>query len=564
MSLMPQFSILDDVSPEDLGFDPVKFPSYRDVQRQAAQWMMYGDEGRGTRRFMAAGIPAGGGKSALAVTLGELSGGKYAIITATKGLENQYVDDCPQLVNVRGRRNYRCYDPDHVGDETWDCERGYEEGCKLCDTGMCSYRLQVERAKEAKGIVTNDMYWMTVRSRNQQALEGEEYGAIRLLIVDEAHKSSDSLSRCVGAWFPNTELHNWADELVRGCVEAAKGAEWGFVEQTWLDALTLMWSGVTERMREIAEWFDSDAAAFRVSKEFRKLSKMAGDLERIVTLGTDRNWIWRLTRSGVAFDCIWPGRYAERYLWTGVEKIVLMSGTLRTKALTMVGLSESKYWFKEWPRQFPAANNPVVWIPRYDATGKVKRSTMGRKATDEDLGIAIERAHEIYDEWAPHWKGLVQTASYRRAEWLQSQSKYGRYMLLNKRGESAGEMLEKFKAAPEPRDTGKPVILVSPSYTTGYDIPMDQSWQHVLKMPFADRSDPVVQARCESDPDWYDYDVGQVFQQSTARTVRKKTHKATIMVTDDAIGRFRNYAGQKHWSSWFRVQEVRGVPRAPR
>jgi Rad3-related DNA helicase len=255
-----------------------------------------------------------------------------------------------------------------------------------------------------------------------------------------------------------------------------------------------------------------------------------------------------MTKGGVSFDCIWPGRYAERWLWTGVPRIALMSATLRPKALAMLGLSESKYWFKEFPRVFPAENNPVVWIP----TGR-----MGVKADEAELRKTIIRSDEIYDEWAPGYKGIVHTASYRRAEWLQSNSRWGRHMLLNKAGQAV-DMAERF------RKSKPPCILVSPSYTTGWDFPdQDCEWQHIIKLPFPDLSDPIVSARRESDQDWMDYETMQTLVQASGRGTRHYTDKCVVMITDDAVGKFRNYA-RRHSPTWFSISESKTVPKAPK
>jgi Rad3-related DNA helicase len=134
-------------------------------------------------------------------------------------------------------------------------------------------------------------------------------------------------------------------------------------------------------------------------------------------------------------------------------------------------------------------------------------------------------------------------------------------MLLNKSGEAVS-MLERFKAM------APPAILVSPSYTTGFDIPPEamadnQGWQHILKLPFADLGDPIVAARRESDPDWLDYDTMQTLVQACGRMNRQSFHKASVFITDDAVGRFRKYAA-RHAPGWFRVMESKTVPKAPK
>jgi Rad3-related DNA helicase len=372
---------------------------------------------------------------------------------------------------------------------------------------------------------------------------------IGLLIADECHMGAGILASQLSAWFSNSDLHKHAAITSRDAMERAHGAEHGMVDDGWLVVLAVLNQSCVKRMGEIEEWFAGVAAqAYRQSKEYRKLSKLKSDSDRILELGGDKNWLWRMTKSGISFDCVWPGRYAERWLWTGVPRIALMSATLRPKALAMLGLSESKYWFKEFPRVFPAENNPVVWIP----TGR-----MGVKADEAELRKTIIRSDEIYDEWAPGYKGIVHTASYRRAEWLQSNSRWGRHMLLNKAGQAV-DMAERF------RKSKPPCILVSPSYTTGWDFPdQDCEWQHIIKLPFPDLSDPIVSARRESDQDWMDYETMQTLVQASGRGTRHYTDKCVVMITDDAVGKFRNYA-RRHSPTWFSISESKTVPKAPK
>ena len=102
----------------------------------------------------------------------------------------------------------------------------------------------------------------------------------------------------------------------------------------------------------------------------------------------------------------------------------------------------------------------------------------------------------IFETWGGK-KGIVRTASYKRAEWLQSESTWGRYMHMNREGAEAARVAEKFRNA-EP-----PAVLVSPSYGTGHDFPnYECEWIWIPKLPFPDRSDPVMIARMQDDPDY--------------------------------------------------------------
>lgn len=560
--MTPSSSLLSGYTPSDLGL-PAKFQSFRPIQIDGMEYALYGaNQAIGPRAWTLMGLPAGSGKSLTAQTIGKMSGVKFVVLTATRSLEDQAARDFGEcgLVNVRGRANYECVEPAVETDadgkvvkvETQTCEEGGESGCKYAGTPRCTYGNRVALAKASDAILTNDQYWYNVRSHNRMALETDGR-PIELLIIDEFHLMASSLARFLGFWIGDLDLRRFADAEIRACVKAGAGAEWGRVTQAWVDALDTAWIKAESRREDLEAQFGGQAAAMRKSKEYRRLGKLATGLQRIVELGGDNNWIWRQTRQGISFDCIWPGRYAPRYAWSGIPRVIGMSATLRPKHAQLMGLATTQYSFKEWPRQFPAALNPVWWVP----TGK-----LGIKEDYETKMLAVKRHDEIIEAGWGQYKGLVHTGSYARAEWLQRESRYGRRMILPSQGQggmSATEALERHLKDPNP------TTLVGPVYTTGWDLLDDACrWIHWLKLPYPDRSDPIVQARAESDPEWYDCETMQAFVQGCHRGNRHEKDWCTVMVTDDSIDRFRKYAG-KYAPGYFRVMDAPGgkIPRPP-
>jgi Rad3-related DNA helicase len=554
-------SILDGLVPGDLSL-PAKFEEYREIQREGVDFALYGPEGDGreVRRWMAMGMPGGSGKSVLAHSIAALNGVKTVILTATRGLENQQVDDKFRMVNVRGKANYECldYDPLHP-ERKWSCEEGYDHDCSMADTDMCTYTGRVAQARAARVVLTNMSYWMHARANNRAALEtGRE--PVEMLIVDEGHLIAGLLAAFLGTWVSNANLHRYANKEIREVVRATGGAESGRLGPTWTAALGKVANGVIGRMALIAEKYKSEAQAARQSGEYRTLDKLSRNLARVLLHAEGEaeeegqrkgnkqpNWLWRMTRDGIAFDCVWPGRYAERYLWSGVPNIVLMSASLRPKALRLCGVGERESWFKEWPSVFPVGDWPVYWIP----TGR-----MGYKTPAEEKEISIRRVDEICSEWR-EYKGIIHTASYERAEWYQSKCEWGRQMILSKPGGQV-EAAEKYKRTPAP------CLLVSPSFTTGFDFPEeDVGFQIIPKLPFPDRSDVVMLARCEDDRDYYTYVTANTLVQACMRKIRRPGQKSYTFITDDAVGNFRRYASG-HMPRYFRVRDSKLVPPAPK
>jgi Rad3-related DNA helicase len=510
------------------------------------------------RRFVCVSIPPGGGKSLLAHAIGRKYGHKYGVLTATRALEDQqvYKDKFP-LTNIRGRANYQCRDHDPLHPEKrWDCQKGEEEDCPFFGSPSCTYDGIRKQAQDDMAFLSNYQYWMHARARNRQALEGKRTGAIGLLICDEAHLAAGQLSQFLGTWVSWEDLHRYANEQSRAALRAGKGADWGRVNVDWLKALGDAWTAAESHMAELTDEHVSAAAARRVSSTVRRLVKLIGSLERVVSHGEDGNWIWRQTRNGVSFECVWPGKYAERYLWSGVPNVVLMSATLRPKAVGMLGVPSHKQWFREWPRVFPAALGPVWHVP----TGR-----MGWKETEEETLKSVALFDRMCDEWLVKggMKGLLHTVSFKRQWWFQANSRHAGRMICA--AEETGGAMRAFEKHVESRE---PTVLVGPSFMTGWDLKGELArWQMIPKIPYANKSDPIVETRMKTDSEYYDYDAMQTLVQGCGRLQRDFEDWGVTVIGDDAIGGFMARARQ-HAPRWFTVRKWDGgegtVPGVPK
>jgi Rad3-related DNA helicase len=545
--------MLEDLTPADLGL-PKKFTEFRPIQDSMVQFGLYGQNDR-IRRVHALGVPPGGGKSVGAHAIGRLSGGKYAVLTVSLSLSDQYLDDGFAVTDIRGKKNYTCFaEPEQMGmkfTEPLNCEQGEQEDCPFAGSGDCHYHAWVGIAKEDQfGISSNYQYWMSAR-RNRAALEEEGGGnPIQMLIGDEAHLIPGELSRHLGAWFSSNTLQSLGGEAYRHALGETKGGEWGKVGVGWLNALGSACARADSILAEIADEYGSVYLANKKSAEYRKLDKIRDALIRVVRHGGDNNWIWHWEGKGIKFDCIWPRLYAEQYLWQGIPRIVLMSATLRPKTLNMLGIKTGERWFKEWPRVFPAHYTPIYWVP----TGR-----MGKKASEDERGKSVERFDEIFALWGEGAgkKGIVHVPSYDLAVWMRDRSRFGRKMILNEKGEVGGQT----RAATEYREKKGACALVSPSFTTGYNFPDEEcEWIHIPKLPWPYKGDPVVQARCADDETYYNSETMQQLVQSCFRGTRHDRDKCTVIITDDAIGGFRWYA-KEYAPQYFKIMERAEVPR---
>lgn len=544
-------SILSDLSPADLGL-PAKFSSFRPIQTEIAEYILYGPEQDGGKRFAAIGAPTGSGKSLSNMLAGKVSGRKFVILTATKALQNQVLADFGAcgLVDIRGKNNYDCAEVTVEGENgrsrPVSCEEGEEHGCGLAGTRRCPYTAQVEKAKLSNAVSTNYQYWLNARAQNRAALQAP-MRPVELLLCDECHKSVDELARFLSVWLSAEDITHYGK--VKGPDVPWLNAESGRVTEKWM-ALLLQASNVAcaEMDSMLLDWVTVQEA--RRHKEFRKVEQLCRNLDLLVSHGGDGNWIWQQTKRGVAFDCVWPRNYAERYLFSGVEKVALTGATTRPKLLSLLHIRRQDADFKEWPRVFPAKQGMVYYVPTVRMSHRMSR---------EDLEKMVARVDEMMEIWHGH-KGIIHTASYQRAEDFQAKSKYGRYMLLNRRGE-ADEAAERFRRSV--LSNGDMCALVSPSYTTGWDFPLLEgernSWQAIVKVPYHDQSNPLVKARAADDPEYEVYDIVQTLVQACGRRNRSEKDWCTSVIFDDHVKRFLG-AARQYAPAHFRVYQTERIP----
>jgi Rad3-related DNA helicase len=481
------------------------------------------------KRFTALGAPPGCGKSLFAFALAKLLGGRTVILTATLGLQNQYKRTFgASMADMRGRAQYSCW-------EGGNCEDGARMGCK--DKANCPYLSAWRQFQNAQVGETNYAWWLAM---NQY---GTGAAAPDALICDEAALAPDWLSRsldfhigereCSEAHLklqgpPGEEIPDWRKLADRVCASA----EFALSRAQ----ANLVLAGPANRERLVRALKHAESFVDRAVK----LGQLDDNWICAREDGTDDGRIWR-------FECIWPGRYRER-LFQRAPRVILMSASLRRKALGLLGIPHQEVDFKEWGGQFPAANRPVVWVP----TAKV-----GRNMTDEEQRAWLGRIREIL-EWGADRNGLIHTVSYIRAKQIGDAFKERFNLYLNGAADpdsgTARDAYERFMRAP----SGS--TLVSPSFSTGWDFKYKMAeWQIMAKIAFPDTRSKIMQVRCGLDKNYGNYMAAQDLQQGSGRIVREYDDRGATLLIDDNWKWFRG-AASEHMSGWFKVRTERNLP----
>jgi len=512
------------LDPSDYGFPPT-YESFRPAQIDVVDYILTSDA-----RFVAIGAPTGIGKSGISVLTSKLSGTKSTILTASLGLENQYLSTFPgMLASIRGRANYPCW-------EGGNCLEGQHQGCG--DRDGCPYICALKAANEHDRPLTNYPYWMSVNQNGAGMVKPD------ILILDEAHLAPDWLSASLDFHIHEFEYRRCGGDI--GDLPHQETIEvWAAMGDHIHNVVAAQYHRLKARMSSMF-----GTTKDRAMREFREVDSLLDRVNRLKLLndnwlismeeGTDKGRVFR-------FECIWPGMYRER-LFQGVEKVVLLSATLRPKTLSYMGIPKADTDFKEWPRQFPAENGPVYHIPT---------AAVGRKMTDEDTRRWLNRIAEIC-AWGNDRKGLVHSVSYDRARQIRENLPAFVNPVVNGAADPASktatEAYDRFMIS----DNGS--VLLSPSFSTGWDFSgPNAEYQIVSKLAYPNLGSKLVKARIARDSDYMSYVAAQDLVQACGRINRYSNDLGVTFIIDDNVTQLIK-RGSSFMPRWFKVKSINELP----
>jgi ATP-dependent DNA helicase DinG len=502
-------------SPADFGFDPERFPSFRSEQFEVAERLASTE-----KRFGILSAPVGSGKSLSYLTVHKLLGGRMLVLVGNKGLQAQLENDFAHvgLYNISGHRNYSC------AQHSYDNRSGEAEmECVWRDS--CEYRKAVDIACKSDSVVTNIAHWVSL----QKVGEKDRLGVFDLLVIDEAHLADMLLVGQLGV-----KVSGYMSELIG--VRLLEGEDAQKFE-TWRD-----WCKSAVRVANQALTYMKERTPTR-----KRIERFASELARVVEESVSERWIvekWSRAE-GYTLMPVWSRAFAEKYLFRGVGKALLVSGTITMQTAEYLGLSEDECELVEVASSFSAKRRPFIYLPtvRVDHRMNDGDKRMLHNQIDRLIGDRLDR------------NGIVQSVSYGRAKEIKRASVYSELMLTHETHDRQRTVDEFVKRKDDP-----PVVLVSPSVEEGYDFWGDRARYQILpKIPMIDRRDPIIAARCEEDKKYPDYLTSFKIKQIYGRSMRSDMDWAEVILTDRHWEWFHK---RVKWEKWFK-KAWQKVERAP-
>jgi len=481
-------------------------------------------------RFLGLSVSTGSGKSLSSLLLAKLSEARTVVLTATKGLQQQYLDMAKDVggVVVKGQNNFPCILVNNLTADEGPCHDGLP--CAVRE--QCPYRVQLKNALDSNLVITNYAYWLA------QTNFSSGLGDFGLMICDEGHSVFGAMENYLTIFLSRLGIQPIG-------ISFPESADQWNVWQSWAEVSVPIAADAVNRIEQEMKQHSSrnQPVPSHVSRTYRTTKGIHARLKRLSSVNEE--WVIQKTYHGYRFVPKWVSNYSQ-HLFKDIPKIVLMSAILSHRSADYLGVPSngSRAWI-EMDSYFPPENTPIWHIP----TARINYRT-------DDYGATIwcSRIDQIIQRRLDR-KGIVFTVSYDRAKLLLSRSRFKDIMFTHGTRDVV-QVVDKFKKAPAP------AVLVSPSVTTGYDFPMDISGhgvpQYIVigKIPYPDTRDIVTQARHQDDKNWTSYMAMETLVQSCGRMTRSVDDKCEVFLVDDNakwfLYKFRQFAPK-----WFQ-DRVRG------
>ncbi len=472
----------------------------------AAGWLA------GPEKFMAAELPTGVGKSAVAVSLGRAlaaSGKKTYVLTSQKVLQDQYAGDF-DMPDIRSSSEFHC---SKVG--TTCSEAGkFRAATNSPPCQSCPYRSAKERFVGSHMGVTNYSYFLSETAFVGQLTKRD------LLILDEAH----NVEKEVRSWATVSLSEEWCSRELRTQVPRLRDNQLFAWVTTGEYADKLRFAKVRLNKELSAAVRSERKSAGALARKLSFVEQHLGAVERLAPLGhEDVSMSWEGKNLVLRpFDV---SGMVEEALYSKADKVLLMSATLLDKDefFRSAAVPQSSVYLS-LPTPFRREAYGVMYYPLARVT---------QKGLDDAGRANLVKGVRAVLRDNPASKGIIHTGNYELLKMLQQHLGENDRMLWQNTATDRRRILE------EHVSTDRPTMLVSPGMTEGIDLRDELSRvQVILKVPWPSLGDPIVDRMSKTRPRWYAWSTAKTLVQAAGRSVRSMDDWAKTYVFDTSYEGF--------------------------
>lgn len=514
------------LNPQDIGLPP-KFQTWRPNQAPALDNIL---EDIQEFRFLPVTMPTGSGKSPWYIAVALLMGWRTIVLTRSKSLQNQLMDDFSSigLVDIRGRANYPC----RMG-PLLTCEDGLHAKCPYSHDNRCEYNQAKQKVMASQLVVSNYSYWPLIN------MYSEGLGDFDLIVLDEGAEAPQAVCDVMSVTITAREVYQMLNrEWPAGAANAGIS--------TWKDWARAM-SGLADMEYDSIKLHIAQSRGDVTEHVIKAASRWSALVRKLKTISTAKGpWgseVHRGKTEGYRLEPLWADEYAESVLYNNIPHVMPISATLRRKTLSLLGIKPDTYMFREYPYIFPARRAPIYYVP----TAAVSRNM------EEVDRISLHYRIKQLMEPRLDRKGIILVPSYDLASEIIDRAGFPHVMFTHDRNSTSVD-----SAIQRLRDCNPPAVLVSPAMWGGYDLAYQTAEYCIIpKVPFVvTKGSKIMEARCNKkkggDPEYADYLMAQSIQQGPGRGMRAPDDQCETFILDRQMDWVWPAMSQTQFTSWFR------------
>jgi Rad3-related DNA helicase len=231
-------------------------------------------------------------------------------------------------------------------------------------------------------------------------------------------------------------------------------------------------------------------------------------------------------QNAVTLKPIFVNEYAQQYMFSMAERVLMMSATILSPKLVAksLGIDPDATFSFRLKNQFPVENRKIFYDPCGSLNMKNKAETFPKlvKKVDE-----IVETHEGQ-------RGIIHTHNFEIARLLMNDCgpKIQNRFLFQEEWDNKNEMLDYHMKASD-------TIIVAPAMHEGLDLKGDVArFAIICKVPYPSMGDPQIKARMERQGAYYDWLTALKLIQSYGRTIRSEDDWSVTYIVDGGFERF--------------------------
>ena len=542
------------------------YPTKRPAQEHIINKLKLCDD----KKFILIEAMPGTGKSAIAKMITSHFGSGY-ILTATKQLQDQYINEFDGITSIKGKINYNCGLSRGLSCKQAECEKDRTIATKCIADKCCPYYNAKSAAANSNITVTSYSFFFTWLNNKYNT----SFKPRQILVLDECHLLDSQMASWTSMKLNIKKLqdkfklyssesieNNWDQFMILSATEFEEGwtdTNRRFVENIY-DALNNKCYKLVNELHQfknspeaLDNWGDEDDQSDDPNVRIKKLLKLKDSLYNLTKqlklfLDSPNKDEWLIAPNvnndgsrELIIEPLYISRLFKNYInQYGIEHVVFMSATILNAKLFCeeLGISKDEVGIIRVDSSFDPDKSPIYFVKN---VGKMNYASL-----PNTMPKIIKAVKDILYKHSDE-KGIIHTGNYKIAQEIVKAIP-DRRLIIKQGFESNEDLLKRHEKSLNG-------VLVSPSLNTGTDLKDDLSrFQIIVKMPFMSLADKRIKKKAELDERWYVCEMLRTLIQASGRSTRSEEDYSETYILDASFPYWIN-----KYMSWLPKQFLKRI-----